>query len=111
MDSNTNKALGGLVFAVGLVLGLIGFIGDVYSGTVATLLMLGVWFIGGALVGVVAGGGKTAVYGLVFAVGLIGGLTGYMTDAYSSTIATVIMLGVWLVGGALAAFFVPSGKG
>ena len=56
MDSNTNKALGGLVFAVGLVLGLIGYIGDVYSGTVATLLMLGVWFIGGALARVVFGG-------------------------------------------------------
>jgi len=109
MDKNTVTALGGLVFAVGLVLGLIGFIGDVYSGSVATLLMLGVWFIGGALVGVLAGQGKKALYGLVFAVGLIGGLVGYMTDAYSSTIATVIMLGVWLVGGAIARF-VPSGN-
>jgi hypothetical protein len=110
MDSNTIKALGGVIFAVGLVLGLIGFIGDVYSGTVATLLMLGVWFIGGALVGIVAGQGKRAVYGLVFAVGLIGGLIGYMTDVYSSTIATVIMLGVWLVGGAIARFL-PSDNG
>jgi len=45
---------------------------------------------------------KNAVRGLVFAVGLILGLIGFMTDAYSSTVAVIIMLAVWLVGGALA---------
>jgi len=29
---------------------LLGYVGDVYSSSTATLLMLGVWFIGGALV-------------------------------------------------------------
>jgi hypothetical protein len=48
-------------------------------------------------------GRNAAVGGLVFAVGLIGGLIGFMTDAYSSTVAVLIMLGVWFIGGALAA--------
>ena len=46
---------------------------------------------------------KAAVGGLVFAVGLIGGLIGFMTDAYSPTVAVIIMLGVWFIGGAIAA--------
>ena len=45
----TRKAVGGLVFAIGLILGLIGFMTDAYSSTVAVILMLGVWLIGGAL--------------------------------------------------------------
>ena len=48
-------------------------------------------------------GMKAAVGGLVFAVGLIGGLIGFMTDAYSPTVAVIIMLGVWFIGGAIAA--------
>ena len=48
-------------------------------------------------------GRNRAVGGLVFAVGLIGGLIGFMTDAYSPTVAVLIMLGVWFIGGALAA--------
>lgn len=39
----------GLVFAVGIVLGMLGYIGDVYSSITATILMIGTWFIGGAL--------------------------------------------------------------
>jgi hypothetical protein len=49
------RAIGGLVFAVGLVLGLVGYVGDVYSSSTATVLMLGVWLIGGALATVVFG--------------------------------------------------------
>ena len=47
-------------------------------------------------------GKKAAVRGLVFAVGLIGGLIGFLTDAYSSIWGVIIMLAVWFVGGALA---------
>lgn len=49
------RAIGGLVFAVGLVLGLIGYVGDAYSSSTATIVMLGVWFIGGALATLVFG--------------------------------------------------------
>jgi len=52
---------------------------------------------------------RGAVGGLIGAVGLVGGLIGYITDLYSSTVATVIMLGVWFVGGAIVAL-VFSGK-
>ena len=48
---NINRTtLNGLVFAVGLVLGMLGFIGDVYSTTTAIILTAGTWFIGYALV-------------------------------------------------------------
>jgi len=47
------KEINGLVFAVGTVLGLLGYVADVYSSTVATILMLGVWIVGGALVSLV----------------------------------------------------------
>jgi hypothetical protein len=40
---------------VGLVLGLVGYVGDAYSSSTATVLMLGVWFVGGALATVVFG--------------------------------------------------------
>jgi hypothetical protein len=45
---------------------------------------------------------NTAIGGLIGAVGLIAGLIGYMTDLYSSTVATILMLGIWIVGGAIA---------
>ncbi len=50
MDRNRASALGSLVFTVGLVLGLLGYIGNVYPSSVATVLMLGVWLMGGAVV-------------------------------------------------------------
>ena len=52
------RAISGLVFAVGLVLGLLGYVGDAYSSSTATVLMLGVWFIGGALATLIIGGKK-----------------------------------------------------
>lgn len=44
-----------------------------------------------------------AVGGLVFAVGLILGLIGFMTAAYTARVGVIIMLAVWLIGGAIAA--------
>lgn len=50
---NINRTtLNGLVFAVGLVLGMLGYIGDVYSPTTATILLIGTWFIGYAVVNI-----------------------------------------------------------
>jgi len=43
------RLIGWLAFGVGLALGLIGYITDVYSGGTATALMLGVWLVGGVL--------------------------------------------------------------
>ena len=56
MNKSRNTAVGGLIFAVGLVLGLLGYIGGVYSSTIATVLMLGVWLIGGAIARLMLGG-------------------------------------------------------
>lgn len=56
MDKSRGKAVGGLIFAVGLVLGLLGYVGDVYSSTVATVLMLAVWLVGGAIAALVFAG-------------------------------------------------------
>jgi hypothetical protein len=48
---NINRTtLNALVFAVGLVLGMLGYIGHVYSSGLATVLMIGTWFIGYAVV-------------------------------------------------------------
>ena len=48
---NINRTtLYGLVFAVGLVLGMLGYIGHVYSSAIATILVAGTWIIGYALV-------------------------------------------------------------
>jgi hypothetical protein len=51
---------------------------------------------------------KKAVNGLVFAVGLVFGLLGYLAHIYPSNIATTLMLGVWIIGGAVVAF-IPAG--
>ena len=42
-------ALGGLIFAVGLILLLVGAMTDVYSTVVGVIIALAVWLIGGAL--------------------------------------------------------------
>jgi len=56
VGKDRRKEINGLVFAVGLVLGLLGYVGDVYSSNIATILMLGVWIVGGALVSVILAG-------------------------------------------------------
>ena len=58
MFEGKKAAINGLIFAVGLMLGILGYVGDVYSSSLATMLMLGVWLIGGALVAVILGGKK-----------------------------------------------------
>lgn len=58
MFEGKKAAINGLIFAVGLMLGILGYVGDVYSSSLATILMLGVWLIGGALVTVILGGKK-----------------------------------------------------
>ena len=57
------------------------------------------------------GSRNAAIYGLIGAIGLILGLIGYMTDLYSSTIATVLMLGIWILGGAIARVVLSGGVG
>jgi hypothetical protein len=44
------RKLHGLNGAVGLVVGLGGFVGQLYSPTIATFLMLAVWMIGATLI-------------------------------------------------------------
>lgn len=60
MDKNRVSALNALVFAVGLILGLLGYVGDVYSSSVATILMLGVWLVAGAIVRLLASSTRTS---------------------------------------------------
>ncbi|MEH6502173.1 MAG: hypothetical protein V7751_22615 [Pseudoalteromonas distincta] len=55
-------------------------------------------------------GKKAAINGLIFAVGLMLGILGYVGDVYSSSLATILMLGVWLIGGALATLFLDGKK-
>jgi hypothetical protein len=50
-EMNINRTtLNALVFAVGLVLGMLGYVGHLYSSAIATVLLIGTWFIGYALV-------------------------------------------------------------
>jgi len=100
MDSR-NAAIGGLIFAVGLVAGLIGYITDLYSPGLATALMLGIWIVGGLVMGLLSGFNRASVGGLVGALGLGAGLVGYVGKFYSAAVATVLMLGIWFIGGAI----------
>ena len=56
MDKSRRKALGGLIFALGLIAMLIGAMTDLYPATIGAIIMLAIWFIGGALVGFIFGG-------------------------------------------------------
>lgn len=47
---------------------------------------------------------KGAAAGLIGALGLVAGLVGFMTNAYSSTVGVVVMLAIWIIGGAVVAF-------
>ena len=49
MDQSRRKALGGLIFALGLIAMLIGAMTDIYTATIGVIIMLAIWFIGGAL--------------------------------------------------------------
>jgi Na+/melibiose symporter-like transporter len=59
----SGSTIGGLVFAVGLMLGLLGYVGNVYASSVATILMLGVWLVGGAVARLFADGSREDVAG------------------------------------------------
>jgi len=56
MDKSRRKAFGGLIFALGLIPMLIGAMTDLYPATIGVIIMLAIWFIGGALVGFIFGG-------------------------------------------------------
>ena len=56
MDKSRREALGGLIFALGLIAMLIGAMTDLYSATTGVIIMLAIWFIGGALAALIFGG-------------------------------------------------------
>jgi len=49
MDKERRKALGGLIFAIGLIALLIGALTEIYSTTIGVLIMLIIWFVWGAI--------------------------------------------------------------
>jgi len=56
MEPSRRKALGGLIFAFGLIVMLIGAITDLYEVKIGVIIMLAIWFVGGALVALIFGG-------------------------------------------------------
>ena len=56
MDKSRRKALGGLIFALGLIVMLIGAMTDLYETKIGVIIMLAIWFIGGALAALIFGG-------------------------------------------------------
>jgi hypothetical protein len=56
MDKSRRKALGGLIFALGLIAMLIGAMTDIYPATIDVIIILAIWFVGGALVALIFGG-------------------------------------------------------
>ena len=55
MDSEKKKAIGGLIFGVGLIAVLIGAMTDIYSTEIGAIIMLAIWIIGGALAKIALG--------------------------------------------------------
>jgi hypothetical protein len=56
MDESRRKAIGGLIFGLGLIALLIGALTDVYATTVGVIIMLAIWFVGGAIARIIFGG-------------------------------------------------------
>jgi hypothetical protein len=56
MDDSRKKAIGGLIFALGLIAILIGAMTDIYSAKIGVIIMLAIWFIGGSIVKIILGG-------------------------------------------------------
>ena len=56
MDPSRREALGGLIFAIVLIAMLIGVMTDLYLATIGVIIMLAIWFIGGAHVALIFGG-------------------------------------------------------
>lgn len=109
--NSRDPAIIGLIFAVGLVAGLIGYITDAYSAGLATALMLGIWIVGGLILALLDGFNRATVGGLVGVVGLGAGLLGYVGKAYSAAVATVLMLAIWFIGGAIVRLVFSGSKG
>ena len=55
MDSDRKRAIGGLVFGVGLIVLLIGAMTNVYSTNIGVIAMLAIWFVGGAITAIILG--------------------------------------------------------
>jgi len=49
MKKEQKKAVGGLIFGLGLIAVLIGAMTDVYTTEIGALIMLAIWFVGGAI--------------------------------------------------------------
>ena len=58
MQKSKRKAIGSLIFGIGLIALLVGAMTDLYDTKTGVLIMLGVWFIGGALAALVIGGNE-----------------------------------------------------
>ncbi|NOR48094.1 MAG: hypothetical protein GQ533_08630 [Methanosarcinaceae archaeon] len=56
MDKSRREALGGLIFALGLIAMLVGTMTDLYEVKIGVIIMLAIWFIGGALAALIFGG-------------------------------------------------------
>ncbi|MBC2701220.1 MAG: hypothetical protein HF976_07380 [ANME-2 cluster archaeon] len=56
MDPSRRKAIGGLIFALGLIVMLIGAMTELYETKIGVIIMLAVWFIGGTLAALIFGG-------------------------------------------------------
>jgi len=56
MDDSRKKAIGSLIFALGLIAILIGAMTDIYSANIGVIIMLAIWFIGGSIVKIILGG-------------------------------------------------------
>lgn len=56
MDKSRREALGGLIFALGLIVMLIGAMTDLYETKIGVIIMLAIWFVGGALAALILGG-------------------------------------------------------
>ena len=58
MDESRRKAIGGLIFSLGLMAVLIGAMTNIYSAKIGALIMLAIWFIGGSIAKIILGDKK-----------------------------------------------------
>ncbi|MFH1894604.1 MAG: hypothetical protein ABH813_01750 [Patescibacteria group bacterium] len=49
MEKSKRKAMGGLVFGIGLIFLLIGAMTQIYATTTGVIIALAIWIIGGAI--------------------------------------------------------------
>lgn len=50
MNKSRKKAMGGLIFSIGLIVLLIGAMTDIYTATVGVIIALAIWLVGGPIV-------------------------------------------------------------